>query len=111
MDSRRFRGARDRGCPTEAERSGDNLVAAIARMTLGLALVHRATAAERDRGQKLLAQVSEVLLRRGHNLCDLPIVNMYLARERAKRGDRDDAILAMRTCQHLVAPLTLDETQ
>jgi hypothetical protein len=37
-----------------------------------------------------------VFLRRGHNLGDLPIVNAYLARERARRGDRDDAIPLMR---------------
>ena len=49
-----------------AERSGDDLALAIARMTLGLALVHRQTAAERDRGQKLLAEVSDVFLRRGY---------------------------------------------
>ena len=79
-----------------AERSGDDLALAYARMTLGVALVHRPTAAERDRGQKLLAEVSDVFLRRGHNLCDLPIVNVYLARERARRGDRDDAIPLMR---------------
>ena len=36
-----------------AERSGDDLALALARMTLGLALVHRQSAAERDRGQKL----------------------------------------------------------
>ena len=35
-------------------------------------------------------------MRRGHNLCDLPLVNEYLARERARRGDRDDAIPLMR---------------
>ena len=79
-----------------AERSGDDLALAFARMTLGLALVHRHTAAERDRGQKLLAEVSDVFLRRGHNLCELPIVNVYLARERARRGDRDEAIPLMR---------------
>ena len=79
-----------------AERSGDDLALAFARMTLGVALVHRHTAAERDRGQKLLAEVSEVFLRRGHNLGDLPIVDVYLARERARRGDRDDAIPLMR---------------
>ena len=79
-----------------AERSGDDLALALARMTLGLALVHRQTAAERDRGQKLLAEVSDVFLRRGHNLGELPIVNVYLARERARRGDRDDAIPLMR---------------
>jgi hypothetical protein len=65
-------------------------------MTLGVALVHRHTDADRDRGQKLLAEVSEVFVRRGHNLCDLPIVEVYSARERARRGDRDDAIPLMR---------------
>ena len=44
-----------------AERSGDDFALTLARMTLGLALVHRHTAAERDRGQKLLAEVSDVL--------------------------------------------------
>ena len=68
----------------------------IARVTLGIALVHRPTAAERDRGQKLLAEVGDVFLRRGHNLGELPVVNVYLARERARRGDRDDAIPLMR---------------
>jgi hypothetical protein len=86
-----------------AERSGDDLALAVTRMTLGVALVHRHTAAERDRGQKLLAEVSEVFLRRGHNLADLPIVNVYLARERARRGDRDEAIpLIGAAVDHLV---------
>ena len=79
-----------------AERSSDDVAVAFARMALGLALVHRPTAAERDRGHKLLAEVSEVLVRRGYLLCDLPLVNVYLARERARRGDRDDAIPLMR---------------
>ena len=39
---------------------------AFARVTLGIALVHRHTAAERDRGQKLLAEVRDVFLRQGH---------------------------------------------
>ena len=47
-----------------AERSGDDLALAIAQWTLGFALVHRHTDAECDRGQKLLAEVSEVYLRR-----------------------------------------------
>ena len=75
-----------------AERSGDDFAVAIARVALGMALVHRHTAAERDRGQKLLAEVGDVFLRRGHNLGELPIVNVYVARERARRGDRDEAI-------------------
>jgi class 3 adenylate cyclase len=79
-----------------AERSGDDLALALARMTLGFALVHRHTDSERDRGQQLLAEVSEVLLRPGHNLGELPIVNVYLAREGAAREDRDEAVLLMR---------------
>ena len=85
-----------------AERSGDDLALAFARLTLGVALVHRRTAAERDRGQKLLVEVSDVFVCRGHNLCDLPAVEIYLARERVRRGDRDEAIPLMRaTTDHL----------
>jgi hypothetical protein len=80
-----------------AERSSDDLAVVFGRAMLGVALVHRQAAAERDRGQKLLAETSDVLLRRGHNLGELPIVNVFLAREKARRGDRDDAIPRMRT--------------
>ena len=81
-----------------AERSGDEFAVAFAQMTLGVALVHRPTAAEHDRGHKLLTEVSEVEVRRGHYLgMGLPTVNVYLAREQARRGDHDDAIRLMRT--------------
>jgi hypothetical protein len=79
-----------------ADRSGDDLALAFARLALGVALVHRHTAAERDRGHELLAEVGEAFLRGGHNLGELPLVNVYLARERARRGDRDEAISFMR---------------
>jgi class 3 adenylate cyclase len=79
-----------------AERSGDDLALDLARVTLGAALVHRHTDAERSSGHKLLAEASEALLRREHNLADLPLVNVCLARERARRGDRDEAIPLMR---------------
>jgi class 3 adenylate cyclase len=86
-----------------AERSGDDLAVANARMTLGMALVHRHTAAERDRGHKLLAEVGGVLPRQGQHLADLPIGEVYVARERARRGDRDEAIPLIRAAvDHLV---------
>jgi len=86
-----------------AERSGDNLQLGVAWMTLGLVLVHRHTDAERDRGQELLAEVREVFLRGGHFLCDLPMLDVYVARETARRGDRDQAIPLMRAAvDHLV---------
>jgi class 3 adenylate cyclase len=79
-----------------AERSGDDLALSTARATLAVALVHRPTAADRDRGEKLLAEVSDVFLRQGHNLAELPLLNTYSAREMARRGDRDDALPIMR---------------
>ena len=80
-----------------AERSGDDLAVTNVRMSMGMALALRDTAAERDRGLQLLAEVGDVFVRRGHNMAELPIVNMYLARERALRGGRDDAIPLMRS--------------
>ena len=79
-----------------AERSADDMALVFARATLGIALVHRHTDAERSSGQKLLAEASDEFPRRGHFLCDLPLVNVYVARERARRGDRDEAIPLMR---------------
>jgi hypothetical protein len=79
-----------------AERSSDDVALALARMTLGVALVHRLTEAERDRGQRLLAEVSDVFLRQGHNLPALAIVDVCAARQRAARRDRDRAIPLIR---------------
>ncbi|MGO9383837.1 MAG: ATP-binding protein [Mycobacterium sp.] len=79
-----------------AERSSDNLALTHVRMTLGVALMHRQMDADRDRGDKLLTEVREAFLRRGHNMCELQLVNVYLARERIRRGDCADAIPQMR---------------
>jgi hypothetical protein len=79
-----------------AERSADDVALAIARTTLGLALVYRPTNAERDSGKQLLAEVSDECKRRGYLMCDLPLVEAYLAREMARRGDLDEAIPLMR---------------
>jgi class 3 adenylate cyclase len=79
-----------------AERAGNDMAPAFARMALGVALVHRHTAAERDRGQTLLAAVRDVFARDAHNLGDLPLVEVYVAREMARREARDEAIQLMR---------------
>jgi hypothetical protein len=79
-----------------AEQFGDDFALVLARLMLGIALVHRDTAAERERGQEVLAEVKEEFVRREYFLGELPIVNVYVARERARRGDRDDAIPRMR---------------
>ena len=78
-----------------AEQSGDDLAVSFARVALGVALVHRDTAAERERGHMLLAEASDLWVRRRQNLCDLPVVEFLMARETARRGDRDAAIPLM----------------
>jgi hypothetical protein len=78
-----------------AQRSGDDMALVFARTMLGVALVHRYTDAERSSGQKLLAEACDVFQRRGHNLSELRLINVYLARERARRGDRGEAIPLM----------------
>jgi hypothetical protein len=80
-----------------AERSGDDLALAHARMALGVGLVCRQNGADRDRGHKLLAEVRLAFPHGGYLLCDLPIVDVYLARERARRGESDAAIPLIRT--------------
>jgi hypothetical protein len=72
-------------------------------MSLGVSLVHRQAAGERDRGRTLLAEVSDVFARHAHNLGDRPLVNVYVAREMARGEDRDQAIRLVRTAtNHLV---------
>jgi len=44
----------------------------------------------------LLAEVSETFRRRGRNLGELPLLDAYEGRERARRGDRDEAIPLIR---------------
>ncbi|OBG55281.1 MULTISPECIES: adenylate/guanylate cyclase domain-containing protein [unclassified Mycobacterium] len=78
-----------------AERSGDNLQVGVAWLTLGLALLHRDTDADRDRGQRLLLGVRDVFVRGGHFLCDLPMIDVYVARQAARRGEHDEAIPLM----------------
>jgi class 3 adenylate cyclase len=78
------------------ERSGDDVALAFAQMAPGVALVHRPTAPDRERGEKLLAELGDVFRRRGHNLGELPIVDAYVARERTRGGDRDDAVSLVR---------------
>jgi hypothetical protein len=86
-----------------AERSADDHAVTLTRMTLGLALVHRPTDAERDHGHKFLAEVNEEFVRRESLLCHLPAINVYLARETARRGEPDEAIPLMRAAvDHLV---------
>jgi class 3 adenylate cyclase len=79
-----------------AERSSDDIAVSFSAATLGIALVHRDAPHDHERGDALLAQAADIFIRRQWNLGDLPMEQMYLAREKAWRGDRDGAIPLMR---------------
>ncbi|EUA86622.1 membrane-anchored adenylyl cyclase domain protein [Mycobacterium ulcerans str. Harvey] len=69
---------------------------------MGIVLVHRREDPMRDRGQAVLADVSDMFQRRVYFLADLPFVEVYLAREWARGGDLDGAIAHMRaSVEHL----------
>ena len=61
-----------------------------------MALVHRESPAERERGLAVLGQVRDMCLQGRFYQYLLAAVDVYTARERARRGDRDSAISQMR---------------
>jgi class 3 adenylate cyclase len=78
-----------------AERSADDTALGIIKFFLGATLVHRDNPSERDRGLELYAPVGEFLRARSRPYL-VPIVDAYVARERARRGDREGALSVMR---------------
>jgi hypothetical protein len=79
-----------------AERSSDDLALAFSRFTLGVALVHRDSPAERERAPEVLGQVRDMWLHGRFYSFLLPVIETMAARERARRGDRDGAIPLLR---------------
>ncbi|OBF21720.1 cyclase [Mycobacterium sp. ACS4331] len=86
-----------------AEQSSDDMAVTFARTALGTALVHRDTDAQRARGAQLLGETSQVFIHRGHSLSELPLVEAYSAREKARCGDRDVAVALMLAAADLPA--------
>ena len=78
------------------ERSSEDFALGFARWALGMALVHRDSPAERERGLAVLGQVRDMCLQGRFYQYLLAAVDVYTARERARRGDRDGAIPQMR---------------
>ena len=72
-----------------------NVALSLAEYTLGVALLNRDAAADRHRGLELMAQARDIWLREGV-LFLVPVTELWVARERAGRGDRDAAIPVMR---------------
>jgi hypothetical protein len=79
-----------------AERCADDVALGIARTTMGLALLHRHSPADRDRGVELLKQVGAMCRQGRYYLSELPLVEMYTACEAATRVDRYDAVALIR---------------
>ncbi len=81
-----------------AERSGDDFALANARFAAGLTLMHRDSLTDRERGLTVLTQLRDMCLHEHFSLCELPIVDTYIALEQSRRGhlDPDGAIVAMR---------------
>ena len=84
-----------------AESAGDDLGVVFTKYTKGLVLVH-GDAADRDRGLELLTEVRELTLEDRFYLSELPMVELYVAREQARHGDVDDAINRMRNALDLL---------
>ena len=80
-----------------AETSADNVALGVARTTLGVALLHRAAETDRDRGLELLEQLRDMCLNDVYYLSLLHFGEVYIARERARRGDKDGALPLLRS--------------
>jgi hypothetical protein len=74
------------------ERSSEDFALGLARWALGVALVHRDSPAERERGLAVLGQVRDMGLHGRFYQFSLAVVDVYTARELARCGDRDGAI-------------------
>jgi hypothetical protein len=78
-----------------AERGSDDVFLGLAEYTLGIALLNRDAAADRYRGLELVVRARDFFLRERF-FAMVPVTDLLAAREKARRGDRDDAIPAMR---------------
>jgi ATP/maltotriose-dependent transcriptional regulator MalT len=67
----------------------------LAGYALAIGLLNQDAAADRHRGLELMMQTRDLWLRK-RALFLIPVTDVFTARERARRGDRDAAIPAMR---------------
>ncbi len=79
-----------------AERSADDFALGHARYALGLALLHRDSPADRERGLTALTQLRDMCLHEHWTLSEVPEIEAFIAWEHARRGDLDGAIAALR---------------
>jgi hypothetical protein len=79
-----------------AEASGDNYAVGLIKNFGAAVLLHRDVSADRRRGLELLAQIRDMCLHQGFPLSELPVLDLYSAREQARGGDSDGAIPVIR---------------
>ena len=78
-----------------AQTAGNDYALISAEYMLGVALLNRDAAADRDRGLELVLQALD-MLHSERFFYMVPVAELWTARERARRGDRDAAIPVMR---------------
>jgi hypothetical protein len=79
-----------------AERSADDFALGHARYALGLALMHRDSPADRERGLTALTQLRDMCLHEHWTLSEVPMIEAFIAWEQGRRGDLDGAIAVLR---------------
>ena len=78
-----------------AQKASSDRALGLAAYTLGIALLNRDAAADRQRGLELMMQTRDIWLRK-RAIFLIPVTDLWAARETAKRGDLDAAIEVMR---------------
>ena len=78
-----------------AEGASNDLALSVAEYALGVALLNRDAAADRHRGLEMMVQARDMWLPERYPSL-VPVTELWAARERARRGDRDAAIPVMR---------------
>jgi class 3 adenylate cyclase len=80
-----------------AERSADDVALGLARTALGIALLHCASAANRQRGLELLEQLRDMCTHEVYYSSIMHFIDVYIARERTRRGAMDEWLPLMRS--------------
>lgn len=78
-----------------AERVSDDDTLGNAQVAMGLALVHR-QAPDCERGLDLLQRARAMALQERYSSLEMPLADVYAAREQARRGDIDGAVILIR---------------
>jgi hypothetical protein len=78
------------------QNSGDDMAVGYGRLSRGIVLLQSDSPADRGRGVELLRQAQEMSGNRPFSAADRPIIDAYLAYDRARHGDHDAALKVLR---------------